>query len=150
MGGVRRSPSSASRRVSAALLGLLAAIALTAASCSDTPKNVGLGNASRADVTEGVDASATVTAKGVATLTAPADGTLTALSVTPGQTVAAGQVLAVVGSPAATDRLSQARSALDALSGGGGGGGSKGEPLALPRGGEEGAGAGVREGPPAG
>jgi multidrug efflux pump subunit AcrA (membrane-fusion protein) len=118
---VRRSPSSASRRLAATLLGVLAVAGLTAASCSESPTNIALGNASRSDVTEVVDASATVTAKGVATLTAPADGTLTALSVQPGQTVAAGQVLAVVGSPAATDRLAQARSALDALSGGGGG-----------------------------
>src|SRR4051812_45748391 len=119
MVGVRR-PSSAAvpRRPVAALLGVFAAVALTAASCSDTPKNIAVGNVSRADVTEVVDASATVTAKGVATLTAPADGTLTSLSVQPGQPVAAGQVLAVVDSPAATERLSQARDALDALDGG--------------------------------
>src|SRR4051812_11326992 len=119
---VRRPPSLASRRAAAALLGVLAATALTAASCSDTPKSISVGNASRADVTEVVDASATVTAKGVATLTTPADGTLMSLSVQPGQTVAAGQIVAVVGSPAATDRLAQAQAALDALDGGAVGG----------------------------
>jgi HlyD family secretion protein len=91
-------------------------VSLTAASCGDKPSNIALGDASRADVTEVVDASATVTAKGVATLTSPADGTVAAVSVTPGQTVAAGQVLAVIDSPAAQDRLAQAESALGALS----------------------------------
>src|SRR3954467_7245185 len=130
---VRRPPSSAARRLAAALLGVSAAVALTAASCSEPRRNISVGNASRADVTEVVDASATVTAKGVATLTAPAEGTLTALSVQPGQPVAAGQVRAVVASPAATGRLAQARDALTALNGGGGGGFSTGNLLAVQR-----------------
>ena len=72
-------------------------------------------------MTEVVDASASVTAKAVATLTAPADGTLAALTVSPGQSVTAGQVLAVIDSPSARQRLDQAAQALAALRGGGGG-----------------------------
>jgi HlyD family secretion protein len=133
MGGVRRDPSPrttcAPRRVprplAGAVLGVLAVVSLTAASCTQSAKNIAVGNASRADVTEVVDASATVTAKGVATLTAPADGVLAALSVTPGQTVVAGQVLGVIDSPTAQDRLAQARQALDSLNSGGGGTGSR-------------------------
>ena len=79
MGGVRR-PSPPARRLAAALLGVLTAVALTAASCSDRPRDITVGNVSRADVTEVVDASATVTAKGVATLSAPAEGTLAPLA----------------------------------------------------------------------
>jgi multidrug efflux pump subunit AcrA (membrane-fusion protein) len=95
---------------------------LAAASCSDEDAGVGLGAADRGDVVEIVDAPATVTAKSAATLTAPADGTLASLNVQPGATVAAGQILAVVDSPSARDRLAQASAALTALSGGGGGG----------------------------
>jgi len=119
---VRRDPSpqfGSARRPVGAVLVALALVALTAASCTDKVKNITIGSVSRADVTEVVDASASVTAKGVAVLTAPADGTLGALSVQPGQTVAAGQVLAVIDSPGARDRLAQAERALDALSGGG-------------------------------
>jgi HlyD family secretion protein len=110
------------RAVFGALLCALAAVALSAASCSNSPTDVSLGNASRADVTEVVDASASVTAKAVATLTAPADGTLAALTVAPGQAVTPGQVLAVIDSPSAKQRLDQATQALSALRGGGGGG----------------------------
>jgi multidrug efflux pump subunit AcrA (membrane-fusion protein) len=105
------------------LTGAVALVVLTAASCSGNSSGIALGNASRADVTEVVDASATVTARAVATLSAPADGTLAALSVTPGQQVVAGQVLAVISSPAAQQRLDQAAQALAALDSGGGGGG---------------------------
>jgi multidrug efflux pump subunit AcrA (membrane-fusion protein) len=101
------------------VLGVLALVCVSAASCSDTPKNISVAHAGRADVTEVVDASATVTAKAVATLTAPADGTLTALDVTAGQPVTAGQILAVISSPAAQSRLQQAEQALDALGAGG-------------------------------
>jgi HlyD family secretion protein len=107
------------RRLAGVALGVLALVCVSAASCSETPKNITVGSVSRADVTEVVDASATVTAKGVATLSTPADGTLATLNVTPGQTVTAGEILAVVSSPAAQDRLRQAEQALDALDGGG-------------------------------
>jgi multidrug efflux pump subunit AcrA (membrane-fusion protein) len=99
----------------------VAAVLLTAASCGGDGTGVGIGAAGRADVTEVVDASASVTARSVATLSAPADGTVAALSVNSGQQVAAGQVLAVIDSPTAQQRLKQARVALDALDTAGGG-----------------------------
>ena len=57
-----------------------------------------------------------MTARAAATLTAPADGTLASLRVQPGQRVKRGQVLAVVDSPSAQQRLRQAKEALDARS----------------------------------
>jgi multidrug efflux pump subunit AcrA (membrane-fusion protein) len=105
------------------LVALGSLLSLTAASCDDASSDIGLGNAGRADVVEVVDAPATVTARAAATLTAAADGTLISLSVKPGDTVAVGQVLAVIDSPPAQQRLAQAGEALDALKGAGGGGG---------------------------
>ncbi|GHJ49131.1 RND transporter [Catellatospora sp. TT07R-123] len=99
---------------------MLLTIGLSAASCDDAP-DVTLAAASRATVTEVVDAPAAVTARAAATLTAPADGTLARLAVTPGQQVTKGQVLAVVASPAAQSRLTQAKQALDAAKRSGGG-----------------------------
>ena len=96
-----------------------AALLLTAASCSDDYDDVGLGNAGRADVTEVVDAPAAVTARAVATLSSPAEGTLGLLAVEPGSTVAPGQVLAVIDSPRAQQQLATAAEALEALSRGG-------------------------------
>jgi multidrug efflux pump subunit AcrA (membrane-fusion protein) len=66
----------------------------------------------------------------VATLTAPIAGTLASLAVAPGQSVAAGQVLAVIDSPAAQQQLTEASSALRAASGGGGASGFGGADLA--------------------
>jgi multidrug efflux pump subunit AcrA (membrane-fusion protein) len=100
----------------------MAVLFATAASCSDDSSDVGLGTAGRADVVEVVDAPAAVTARAVATLSAAADGTLTTLNVTPGQLVAPGQVLAVIDSPAARQRLADAEEALRALSASGSGG----------------------------
>jgi multidrug efflux pump subunit AcrA (membrane-fusion protein) len=117
---VRRDPSTLHRAVGAAL-SAIALVCLTAAGCSGKSDDIALGTASRADVTEVVDAQASVTAKAVATLSAPADGTLASLLVAPGAPVAAGQLLAVVDSPAAQRQLDQASSALAALQGGGGG-----------------------------
>jgi multidrug efflux pump subunit AcrA (membrane-fusion protein) len=94
---------------------------VTAASCQDTGAGIGIGSAGRADVVELVDAPATVTAKAVATLTAPADGTVVALPVPAGGTVVVGQVVAVIDSPSATARLDQATAALAALNTGGAG-----------------------------
>jgi multidrug efflux pump subunit AcrA (membrane-fusion protein) len=136
MGSVRRDfspPSRSARRLAGAVLGAFALVVLAAAGCTDPPRNIVVGNASRADVTEVVDASASVTAKAVAVLAAPADGTVAALSVQPGQAVAAGQPLAVIDSPAARDRLAQAGRALDALSGGGPGPSSSVELVAAQR-----------------
>jgi multidrug efflux pump subunit AcrA (membrane-fusion protein) len=114
------------RRVPSRLVVLAAAIAaltLTAASCGDEQTDVALGQAALANVVEVVDAPASVTARAAATLTAPADGTLAALRVGAGARVRAGQVLAVIDSPSARDRLRQARRALDAARRAGGGGG---------------------------
>jgi HlyD family secretion protein len=110
------------RRPLAAALAVLTALVLTAASCSDKSINVALGTAARADVVEMVDAPATVTARAVATLSAPADGTLAAIHAAPGTSVTPGQVLAVIDSPSAQQRLADAEAALSALSGSGGGG----------------------------
>jgi multidrug efflux pump subunit AcrA (membrane-fusion protein) len=94
---------------------------LAGASCSSDDNDVAVGKAGRADVVEVVDAPASVTARAVATMTAPADGTLVSLSVAPGASVVPGQVLAVIDSPSAQQRLAQAEETLRALSGGGGG-----------------------------
>jgi len=120
MGVVRRAPLVASTAVVAlALLGLSA--------CTGDASPVGLGTADRGGVTEVVDASATVTAKAVATLTAPTAGTLASLTVAAGQSVAAGQVVAVIDSPAAQQQLKEAGAAL--ASAGGWGGGFRGTDL---------------------
>lgn len=131
MGVVRRdvTPGRVRHRFAAAALGVLAVVSVSAASCTSKPKDVTIGAASRSDVDEVVDASAAVTAKGVATLTAPADGTLAALEVQPGQSVTAGQELAVIRSPAAEGQLAQAERALAALDGGGGATGGSGTNL---------------------
>ncbi|MER7275699.1 HlyD family efflux transporter periplasmic adaptor subunit [Dactylosporangium sp. NPDC000244] len=108
-----------SRTIAVAVLIL---VSLTGASCSGNDSGIGLGSAGRGDVAEVVDAPATITARAAATLTAAADGTLISLSVKPGDTVTAGQVLAVVDSPGARRRLEEAGAALDALKNAGGGG----------------------------
>ncbi|HEX6684019.1 MAG TPA: efflux RND transporter periplasmic adaptor subunit [Candidatus Limnocylindrales bacterium] len=100
-------------------------LSATAASCDDAPE-VALAAATRTTVSEVVEAPASVTAKGSAVVSSPANGTLATLSVAPGQSVTGGQVVAVVDSPEAQARLAQATEALNAAkrSGGGGGGGS--------------------------
>ena len=114
----------------AALLGVVALVSLGTAACTGGSSPVAVGSTTRADVTEVVDASATVTAKAVGTLTAPAAGTVATLAVAPGATVAAGQVVAVIDSPAAQQQLAAATSALAAARGTGGGGFSGGADLA--------------------
>jgi multidrug efflux pump subunit AcrA (membrane-fusion protein) len=89
-------------------------LVLSAVSCDDDTGDITLGEVVRADVTEVVDAPATVVATSVATLTAAADGVLDELRAAPGERVTAGQVLAVIDSPAAERRLDQARQALAA------------------------------------
>jgi HlyD family secretion protein len=120
---VRRAP--VRRRAIGVLVTTIALVSMSLTACSDDSSGIGLGAASRADVTEVVDAPASVTAKAVATLSAPADGTVASLSVTPGATVGPGQVLAVIDSPAAQRQLAQAAEALRAASAGGGGGGGR-------------------------
>ena len=106
MGGVRRAPLVALTAVAALLM-------LGASACTGNSSQVALGTADRGSVTEVVDASATVTA--------PSAGTLAALTVAPGQSVTAGQVVAVISAPAAQQQLNEASAALAAASGGGGG-----------------------------
>ncbi|MEV1147682.1 biotin/lipoyl-binding protein, partial [Micromonospora sp. NPDC049799] len=112
-------------RLLTALIAVAVLTATTAASCGDDESPVALAAAARAAVAEVIDAPATVVARSAATLTAPTDGTLVSLRVQPGQRVKRGQVLAVLDSPSARDRLRQAKEALDAAerAGRGGGGG---------------------------
>lgn len=108
-------------------------LALTAATCDDDTGEITTGEVVRADVAELVVAPATVVARAAATLTAASDGTLAEVMVEPGQEVAAGEVLAVVESPAAQRRLSQAEEALAAAEqavAAGGAGGTDGADLA--------------------
>ncbi|WP_433551683.1 efflux RND transporter periplasmic adaptor subunit [Micromonospora zamorensis] len=108
-------PASTTRpRLLIALTAVAVLTATTAASCGDDQPPVALASAARNPVSEVIDAPATVTARAAATLTAPADGTLSSLRVQPGQSVKRGQVLAVVDSPSAQQRLRQAKEALDA------------------------------------
>ena len=109
------------------VVGSVALVSLGAVACGDERAPVALGSAARASVAELVDAPASVTARAVATLSAPADGVLADLRVDPGDTVTAGQILAVIDSPAARNRLKQAEQALDAAkrAGRGAGGGSR-------------------------
>lgn len=113
----------------AVLTGVTAVVVLAAASCESGSDGVEVSQARRATVVEVVDAPAGVTAKAAATMTAPAEGTLAVLHVRPGEAVTAGQVLAVVDSPAAQAQLVQAQQALDALSRSGGTGLGRGVDL---------------------
>ena len=97
-------------------------VALTAASCGSDDDGVAVSEVMRADVVEVVDAPASVVARAAATLTAPADGTLARLAVTAGDQVSKGQVLAVIDSPSAQQRLREAKQALDLAKRSGGGG----------------------------
>jgi HlyD family secretion protein len=99
----------------------VAALALTAAACEPSHDGVATDTVRRSTVTEVVDVPASVTARAVATLTTPADGVLTSLSVAPGASVAKGDVVAVVDSPTAQKRLADAKAALSAASATGGG-----------------------------
>ncbi|WP_030490164.1 efflux RND transporter periplasmic adaptor subunit [Micromonospora chokoriensis] len=108
-------PASTTRpRLLIALTAVAVLTATTAASCGDEDPDLALASAARNAVIEVIDAPATVTARAAATLTAPADGTLASLRVQPGQPVKRGQVLAVVDSPTAQQRLRQAKEALAA------------------------------------
>jgi multidrug efflux pump subunit AcrA (membrane-fusion protein) len=90
--------------------------ALTAASCGDEPSGVVLGAAALGTVDEIVEAPGSVTARAAATVSASADGTLADLRVEAGQRVSKDQVVAVIDSPAAEQRLSDAERALDSSS----------------------------------
>lgn len=109
-----RPPVATRPRLLTALLAVVVLTGTTAASCGGDDSTVALAPAGRAAVAEVIDAPATVTARAAATLTAPADGTVSSLRVQPGQRVRPGQVLAVISSPSAQQRLRQARDALRA------------------------------------
>jgi multidrug efflux pump subunit AcrA (membrane-fusion protein) len=87
---------------------------LTAASCGGHPTTVSLGTVSLGTVAEEVEAPATVTARAAVAVTAPAEGTLATLYVDTGDAVKTGQILAVIDSPAAEERLADSEAALDA------------------------------------
>ncbi|MDX5458872.1 efflux RND transporter periplasmic adaptor subunit [Micromonospora tulbaghiae] len=109
-----RLPAARRPRLVTVVLAVVALTGPTAASCGDDAPAVTVAEVGRAPVSEVIDAPATVTARAAATLTAPADGTLARLRVQPGQRVTRGQVLAVIDSPSARDRLAKARDALRA------------------------------------
>lgn len=111
--------SRAPLRAAAVLAAVLLLPALTAASCGDEPSGVTLGAAARGDIAEIVEAPGSVTARGAATLSAPSAGTLGDLRVEAGQRVTKGTVVAVIDSPAAEQRLTDAGRALDQASSGG-------------------------------
>lgn len=102
------------RRVPLTLCAASVAVLLTAVSCADDSGDVQLGEVGRADIVEIVDAPAVMVAKAAATLTAVAAGTLAELRVEAGDEVQAGQVLAVIESAPAEQRLEQAAGALNA------------------------------------
>ena len=115
----------------AALIGVTAAlVSFGVAACTGSSGAVSVGRSERGDVTEIVDSSATITAKAVATLTAPVAGTVATLAVAPGATVQPGQVVAVIDSPSAQQQLQEATTTLAAARNTGGGGFSGGADLA--------------------
>lgn len=100
------------------LAGPLVAASLLLAGCSGPePDPVQVAEVVRATVTEVVDAPGTVTARASSTLSAPADGTVEAVLVADGTAVTRGTLLVRLASPAAQERLRQARSARAAASG---------------------------------
>jgi HlyD family secretion protein len=107
------------RRARTLLVAFVLLPPLTAASCGDEPSGFTVGAAAVGTVAEIVEASGSVTARAAATVSSPAAGTLAELRYDAGDQVRKGQVVAVVDSPEAEDRLDQAAKALDAASSGG-------------------------------
>ena len=89
---------------------LAVALLLTGCTGGSGPEVV-VGTVGRADVVEIVNAPATVAARASSTVAAPADGTVAEVYVADGDRVKAGQRLLRITSPAAQERLRQARSA---------------------------------------
>ena len=85
--------------------------------------DVRLGAVARARVTEVVEAPGTVTARAVATVNAPADGSIGEIRVADGEQVRQGQVLLRIESPAARRALRQAERADARAAAAGGGAG---------------------------
>jgi HlyD family secretion protein len=96
---------------------VIVTVALTAAGCKPSTDGITTGQVKRATVVEVVDVPASVTARAVATLSSPADGTIARLSVQPGATVRKGTIVAVIDSPSARKRLADAKAALSAANG---------------------------------
>ncbi|WP_051711928.1 efflux RND transporter periplasmic adaptor subunit [Spirillospora albida] len=110
----------ASRRyVPATLAVALLAAQVSACTGGGEGTDVRLGKVVRADVSEVVEAPATMSARATATLRAPAEGSIERLYVGDGDRVKEGEVLATIDSPAAEERLAQAREADGSLAGGG-------------------------------
>ena len=86
-------------------------VLLTAGCTGSSAARVQTDEVVRATVTEVVNAPGRITAKATSTVTAPADGTVAALLVPDGATVTKGTILLRLDSPAAQQRLAQARSA---------------------------------------
>ena len=92
---------------------MLLLLSLTAASCTDHGPAVSLGAATRGTVAEIVEAPGSVTARAAATVSAPSGGTLTDLTVGPGDRVIKGQVIGVIDAPDVQARRRSAERALD-------------------------------------
>jgi multidrug efflux pump subunit AcrA (membrane-fusion protein) len=101
-----------SERRQVALAGVLAASLIVIAACSGESEDpVETGPVGRSDVTEIVEAPATVVARGSATVTAPADGEVRRLRVRDGAEVRKGELIMTIASPSARRALADAREA---------------------------------------
>ncbi|MGP4024484.1 efflux RND transporter periplasmic adaptor subunit [Actinomadura sp. 3N407] len=98
--------------------GALFAGGLSACTGGGEDGTVRLGGVERADVSEVVEAPATVSARATAVLRSPAEGTIKRLRVADGDRVREGDVLARIASPAAREQLAQAREADRSVSAG--------------------------------
>ncbi|WP_024935735.1 efflux RND transporter periplasmic adaptor subunit [Actinomadura welshii] len=111
----------ASRRyVPVLAAGALLAGVLSACTGGGGDGGIRLGRVERADVSEVVEAPATVSARATAVLRSPAEGTIARLYVADGDPVDEGDVLAKISSPGAREQLAQALEADRSASAGGG------------------------------
>lgn len=117
-------PSRLRKTQCAALLvtGALLGGVLSACTGGGGDGTVRLGQVERGDVSEVVEAPATVSARATAVRRAPAEGTIKRLYVADGDRVREGDVLAKISSPEAEERLAQAREADRSASAGAGAG----------------------------
>jgi multidrug efflux pump subunit AcrA (membrane-fusion protein) len=102
-------------------VGALLAGGLSACTGGGEDGTVRLGRVERADVSELVEAPATVSARATAVLRSPAEGAIARLYVADGDRVDEGDVLAKISSPGAREQLAQALEADRSASAGGGG-----------------------------
>jgi len=99
------------RRRGAALVVASAAVVALAGCSGEEASGVETGEVGRATVVEVVEAAGTVTARATSAITSPAGGTIASIEVADGATVAAGQVLVRISSPAAEETLARAQEA---------------------------------------